>query len=213
MRTDDALIRFGAGSIGFGAVVAAAAGAAPLAAFLVAIAVLLALLPLARSLLTPSVLLVGDPDGVDGDRLDGVTRALEAAGFAVSTCDGPARGTCPVVQGGPCPVRCRAAAVVVSHPATYSGPVPDCGRVLRLPELRIDDCSYLEPFVDRTAGAARVGGSRGPEVAVDTLMALLQPPLRPGSGTSGPGPELSWFSQASVSARPTGWNGRPKGWG
>jgi hypothetical protein len=212
MRTDDALIRTAAGAIGFVAVAAAAAGAGLLAASLVAVAVLLVLVSLARPLMTPSVLLVGDPDGADGRRLGGMTRALEDAGFAVTTCEGPARRTCPVVQGDPCPVKCRASAVVVAHPATYSGPVPDCGRVLGLPELRIEDRSYLEPFVDRKAGSACVGGSRGPEVAVGTLMALLQPPLRTEAAIPGTGPDLSWFTQASVSARPTGWDGRPKGW-
>lgn len=213
MRIADTVIRIAAGAVGFGAAVAAAAGAGPLAASMVAVAALLALVPLARPLLSPSVLLVGDPDGAGGGRLSGMMRALEDAGFAVSTCEGPARRTCAVVQGGPCPVKCRASAVVVAHPATYSGPVPDCGRALGLPELRIDDRSYREPFVDRKAGSARVGGSRGPEVAVGTLLALLQPPLRTAAATPGTAPDPSWFTQASVSARPTGWDRRRKGWG
>lgn len=173
MRTGDglvallgAMLAFGAVAVGFEdgtnwAVVAtmatAAAGLFLVAAF--------------RVLVTPRILLVGDPDGPSGGRLQVMTEALEEDGFAVRSCAGPTHGGCPVLDGKPCPVGGLLSGVVVYHPADYTGPVPNCGRALHLPELTIEADSDREPEVARDT--ALVGAARGPETAVRALHAIV----------------------------------------
>lgn len=185
MRSDDALMGVVAATLGFGAVAMAAAGAGwlPVAAF-AAISAVLLLMVLGRALVTPRVVLVGDPDGPAGGRLGGMTKALEDAGFAVRACPGPTHRPCPVLQGNPCPLLGGGSAVVVFHPATYSGPVPPCGLALALPQLTVEDRSNRDPDVKE--GWARVGGDQGPEAAIATLRALLEESSLAGSSTAAP---------------------------
>lgn len=148
-------------------------------ALLGACAVLLFLVTLGRLIVTPRVLLVGDPDGGLGRRrLGALEQALEDAGFAICTCAGPSQRQCPVLAGNPCPVEGGASAVVVFHPASYTGPVPRCGQALGLPEVRVEDASGLE---SRVAGQeAAIGSERGVTEAVATLTALIGTPASVG---------------------------------
>lgn len=176
MRVHDALLGIVAATLGFGAVVLGVAGVHWAGVtLLAACAGLLALVMFGRAIVTPRVLVVGDPDGGWGRRrLGALEQALEDAGFGVCTCPGPSHRQCPVLAGRPCPVRVGASAVVVAHPAAYTGPVPRCGQALGLPELRIEDASPLPPRVAGQEG--EMGSERGVTDAVATVKALIGAP-------------------------------------
>lgn len=48
----------------------------------------------------------------DGAARDVMARALTEAGYAVETCRGPAKGNCPLVNGGDCPMAQSADVIV-----------------------------------------------------------------------------------------------------
>lgn len=172
MRTCDGLTAIIAATFGFGAIVVAAEGAhwAVVASF-ATLAALLCLAVLVKAVVTPRVVLVGDPDGPNGGRLQAITQALDDAGFGVRSCDGPTHHPCPVLRGNPCPVHGHASAVVVFHPKSYSGPVPPCGEALGLPQLTIEDRSHREPEVNPRK--AHIGGAKGPDAAIAALTTLI----------------------------------------
>jgi len=177
MRTYDALLTIVAGTLGFGAVVVAASGAHWAVVMLFAVtAVLFLLRAMWRAVLTPRILVVGDPDGPGGSRrLGALEQALEDAGFAVTCCSGPSHHACPVLEGRPCPLEGRASGVVVHHAATYTGPIPECGHALGLPELCIDEGSAVGAEIGD--GEGHIGSGRAVAEAVSAVSTLVRRPV------------------------------------
>lgn len=120
-----------------------------------------------RAAHVPRVLVVG----TDEDRLRDLDEALEAAGYEVCTCRGPANRPCPVFRGRDCPLGERPVAALIYRPAGAAGRYAPCGRALHVPAVIVEEHLDAEPTV--AGRMARVGLDRGADRVVRTMEDLL----------------------------------------
>lgn len=168
MRWRGELVLYLATFVVFGAVLLWAEEATwPIVVVFGVLAGLLLLLLAWRAVHTPKVLVVGG----EQDRHRDLDEALEAAGYEVCTCEGPANRPCPVFQGRPCPLAERPVAALIYRPAGERGRYAPCGRALRVPAVIVEEHLESEPTSD--GRMARVGLDRGPDRVVRTMEDLL----------------------------------------
>jgi hypothetical protein len=86
-----------------------------------------------RARTTKKILIVGAPAR---ERFYGLESTLDEAGYAVTSCVGPAARECPVFRGEPCPVTSHPVAALLVTPEGYAGPFPPCEHALRIPAMR-----------------------------------------------------------------------------
>lgn len=105
-------------------------------------------------------------------------QAFELDGWSVSTCSGPAAGSCPLMRGQKCELREAADIAVV-----YVDPMDLSGRLGVLPRLKCAASSSSPGVVALEARlsppvyegrVATVGGARGPAVILEATSALLE---------------------------------------
>lgn len=153
-------------AVGFGAVVTYAEDSPDFVpASLAAIAFGIAAAALYLSGRTRRVVLVG-PRGEEP--LIRLREALDAGGFRVTSCPGPARRPCPALEGKPCPVHgARVGVVVYRLPGAAVTP---CGAALGVVEVDLDSTVAAPLFGD---GRVVLPAKKGPDSAVRNLRALI----------------------------------------
>ena len=203
MRGSDLYLGLMATCLAFAAVVLRAGGMAwPGVGVPVVLAGALLIVMGWRSVHAEKVLVVG---ASKGGRLFRLRDAIDQAGFGTQSCPGPAVGPCPALQGEPCPVHGRLAAVVIDNSADYGGPVPPCGAALGVPALEVEEGSDLPPALGTRYG--HIGGARGAVATVEALQAMLT-----AEATLSEPPTSAPLSPASLPERsklPISWAG---GW-
>ena len=114
------------------------------------------------------VLVVGSPSP-DLGRLDAT---LEALGYEVRRCAGPANRPCPVFQGRPCPLTERPVAAIVFRDEGEVGRYAPCGAAFGIPEVIVEEHLDAEPAA--IGRMARVGADRGPDRVIVTMEQMLR---------------------------------------
>lgn len=126
------------------------------------------------SIFSPPVALIVEDRGVEESAL---RDEAESEGWAVKTCPGPARASCPLLRGRSCELRGSADAAIVFIDPRQMTPISGM-----LPRLRCasDEASpallVLEGQVDgfRQSGtSATIGGVRGPRAIFKALKRVL----------------------------------------
>lgn len=113
------------------------------------------------------VLVVGTPSPALG-ALDGT---LEALGYEVRRCAGPANRPCPVFQGHPCPMTERPVAAIVFRGEGEVGRYAPCGEAFLVPEVIVEEHLDVEPA---TVGRmTRLGSDQGPERVIVAMEEML----------------------------------------
>lgn len=162
-----------AASLGLGAVVGRAAGAAwEIEVALVSLAGVTLVLGGfawrgARKGMRPVVLVGGPPSGWGP-----LPQALDDSWFSIVSCPGPRVRACPVLAGDPCPIEEHVVAALIVREAGSTDAVPPCGPTLDVPVLLLEKGSGQAPRVGERIG--RVGLARGAEGTVEALRALLR---------------------------------------
>ncbi|MGZ6526606.1 MAG: hypothetical protein ACXVES_05375, partial [Actinomycetota bacterium] len=142
MRTSDLYIGLMAITAGFSGLVLKLEGAPwSVAIALGSLGAAGLIIMVSRSAGTARVLVVGDPEG---GRLNRMEDALDREGFAIQSCVGPARKSCPALHGRPCPVTGHPVAAVIFNPDSYRGAVPPCGSALGIAALTVEAGSARE---------------------------------------------------------------------
>jgi hypothetical protein len=113
------------------------------------------------------VLVVGDP----ASDLGGIDLNLEALGYEVCRCAGPANRPCPVFQGLPCPMRERPLAAIVVRDQGETSRYAPCGFAFGIPEVIVEQHLDADPATIRWM--TRVGLDQGPDRVIATMEQLL----------------------------------------
>jgi hypothetical protein len=116
---------------------------------------------------TRRVLVVGSPSPSLGQ----VDATLEALGYDVRRCAGPANRPCPVFQGRPCPMSERPVAAIVFRDEGETGRYAPCGAAFGIPEVIVED--HLEGPPAEVGRMARIGFDHGPDAVIVTMERML----------------------------------------
>ena len=117
---------------------------------------------------TRRVLVVGR-SSAELERLDAT---LDALGYEVRRCAGPANRPCPVFQGHPCPLTERPVAAIVFRGEGEVGRYAPCGAAFAVPEVIVEEHLDVEPA---TVGRmARVGADRDPDRIIVAMEQMLR---------------------------------------
>jgi hypothetical protein len=113
------------------------------------------------------VLVVGNPSPELG-RLDGT---LEALGYEVRRCAGPANRPCPVFQGHPCPMTERPVAAIVFREKGEVGSYAPCGAAFGIPEVIVEE--HLDVEAATVGRMTRVEANRGPDSVIVAMEKMI----------------------------------------